>query len=290
MAEAAVAETAPAETGDGASGAPSSSQSGGSTQTGDQSAQPQAVPTTPQVAEPNVPWAKFRQVQTDFTRSRQQWAEQQKKFEADLRAAQELAKAHQQAKDDYTVLEQLLNAHPDLAEQLYQRVSRTPGGRQAAPAQSQNPEFQQLMKEMSEIRSYFTESRKAQQRQREEQEDQLTRQQLDESLGKLLAERELNPEFLGQARAYVLARAANMPDLQMDEVPFLFHEWYKPLHSTLTKQVEGIRSGKQADRGLPASPGSSPTIGQRPSMGAMDNATAKSLEEMLEQRLGWKNQ
>lgn len=249
--------------------------------------QPPAAAKEP---DPHVPWAKFREVQTQFTQTRRQAAAEAQRYQQQLQELQKQYDDHKRFKDDFSVLERLLNDNPDLADQLYQRATK--GGGAAthnAPAQAPH-EVQALLRDMQEVKAILADARQQQVQQRTAHEDELTKQQLDGVLIKCLKDRNMNEAFLDQARSYVLARVAKeMPDLSLEEVPYVFSDWYKPLHQALNQQVESMRSGKQADQRLPVSPGAAPPVSQRTSPGALDATTAQTLEEMLSQRLGWKN-
>jgi hypothetical protein len=285
--EPASAPTAPAESAPAPAPAPTPAPDGGGAAPAPApGVSPEGGSAQPAPAEPNVPWGRFREVQTEYTRYRRDQAAAQQRYEQQIQTAQRDLEAHRKVKDDFTVLEQLLNNNPDIANQLYERATR--GGAQPAGGQPLPQEVQVLLRDMAEVKSILTTARHEQTRQQQAHEDQMTRQQLDNSLKKLLTERKLHEGFLDQARSYVLARVAQMPDLTLEEVPYVFSEWFKPIHQALNSQVETMRNGKRADQVLPASPGAAPPMTGTPKSGALDDTTAKALEELLQQR-GWNN-
>lgn len=242
--------------------------------------------------EPHVPWRKFREVQTEATRFRQAHQQEMGKATQQITALQRQVEESRQAREDYNTLEQLLEDNPDLAEQLFKRAG---GGQGQPPARSAaDPE---VMNEVRQLRSMYEQDKKqqaeAQAAYTEKQENERTDTALGDTLKRLLVEHDLDEGWLPHARAYVLETARRIPNLEMDEVPYVFAEWARPMHGLLVKQLDKWRTGKFADqRTMPPSPNGNGAVmaAGRDAGGANDRTTARFLEEQLKARLGWRNE
>ena len=268
-------------------GAPTASPSGGGSEQGTEV--PGKAPE-----EPHVPWRRFREVQTEFTRTKAQHQTEVQRLNQQMAAMQREHEDLSRVKDDFSTLEQLLEDNPDLAEQLFQRAGR--GGGQAAPARSSDvsPE---VVNEVRQLRALFENQQKAHQQAQstadEQQEMAQTDQQLTAAIGKLLTDHELDEGWLPHARAYILDTARRIPNLEMEEVPYVFAEWARPMHGLLVKQLDKWRTGKYADaRTMPPAPNGNGGVmaAHREAAGANDRKTAQFLEEQLKNRLGWRNE
>jgi hypothetical protein len=197
-------------------------------------------------------------------------------------------------REDFSTLEQLLEDNPDLAEQLFQRAGRGGQGGTEAPHGRVDTE---LTNEVRQLRSMIEQDREASQRSsiqaKEQHEMSQTDQELSTALKKLLAEHDLDEDWLPHARAYVLETARRIPNLEMDEIPYVFAEWARPMHGLLVKQLDKWRTGKFSDQKVmpPAPTGNGAVMAARGEhVGANDRKTAAFLEEQLKARLGWRNE
>lgn len=255
--------------------------------------------TLPDEPEPNVPWRKFREVQRDYTRLKRQHEGEYSKLQQQLQSVEQEKRQLQEVKGTYDVLEQLLEANPDIADMLYERAGKgtaaTPrtglppsGTPSAPPAGTLPPEFQTLQKQMQEVLGFINGSRQSQEQLQQQEELRRTSEELNRQLTGMLTERRLDAEgWLPHVRAFVLDYVREHPETSLDEVKYLFTEWYRPMRGLMQKQFEAWRTGKQEDRGLPPAVAGSPTVQPRPDVGANDNKTASALTELLKQRMGW---
>jgi len=244
--------------------------------------------------EPHVPWRKFREVQTDATRARQGHQAEMQRVQNQIAQYQQQVTELSRVRDDFSTLEQLLEDNPDLAEQLFQRAGQAKrGGAQPASARPDDA----ATREIRELRSMIQQDREQQQRQmaaaREQAETSRTDQELVGQLKGLLVQHELDEGWLPHVRAYVLDVARRIPNLDMTEVPYVFAEWARPMHSLLVKQLDQWRAGKLADqRTMPAATNGNGAVIATPGtgFGPNDRRTAQYLEEQLKARLGWRNE
>lgn len=311
------APAAPAPSAPGGAGAPSGgSDQGGSAQKGPEgapatggraegsSAQPADAPAAPgtegtgaaspgkPVQDPHVPWRKFREAQTELTNIRRQHATEVQKVNAQIASQQQELTQLRTVKADYDILEQLIDENPDLAEQLFQRAGNLrPRAGAQQPAAAQPDADSAAAKEVRELRSMFEAEKRARVNAAEAQRLDATDRELDGALTKLLTDHQLDASWLESAKDYVLATARRIPTLEMDEVPYVFAEWAKPLQTRLNNQLNTWRNGKLADASvLPPTPGSGPVVAGQGQRGALDRTTKSILEERLKQQLGWKNE
>jgi|SRR5262245_13457981 len=249
-----------------------------------QGATPDGVPP---IQDPHVPWRKFREVQTELTNTRRAHAGEIEKIGGQIEALRRENQELGGIRDDFRVLEQLIEENPDLAEQLFQRAgSVREGAKEAAKQPATDPA---LMNEVRQLRSMIEGDRQRTTKAQEQQQLQTTDTELGGVLTKLLADNRLDEGWLPHARAYVLDVARRIPTLEMNEVPYVFAEWAKPLQGLLVKQLNSWRNGKAEDaRVLPPTPGGSPGITAANPHGANDNATKRLLEERL-RSLGWRD-
>jgi len=239
------------------------------------------------IDEPHVPWRKFREVQTDATRARAAHQQEMGRITGQI---EDLRRENQQlsgVRDDFRVLEQLIEENPDLAEQLFQRAgSVREGSKTAAAKPAVDPA---ILNEVRQLRSMIEGDRQRQTHAQEQQQLHATDTELSGVLGKLLAENRLDDGWLPHARAYVLDAARRIPTLEMHEVPYIFAEWAKPLQGLLVRQLNAWRNGKAEDaRVLPPVPSTGGHVSGTVQHGANDNQTKRLLEERL-RALGWKD-
>ena len=254
---------------------------------------PRAAPATAE-GPAGVPWGRFREVQTAHTRLKGEYGNATQEWQAREQELNGQLTQERQKSQDYELLRSLLHQHPDLADQLYERVGGQPG-RGAAPRPGASlaaaqpgvaklaPEHEKLLKETAT----FLQQQGAEQREARRREE-LTRTdaELSTRVTDMLRERNYNEKWLGPAKAYILSRAAQMGDAQMDDVPYLFAEWFKDVHSLVQGQIDGIVKGKVQDQSIPGTP-----VGGAPVRAAVkgnpnDGNTAGQFEEAL-RRMGW---
>lgn len=250
--------------------------------------------TRPELPEPNVPWGRFREVQTSYTRLKREHEAAVRdattkvtQFERDLTEAR-------QVKSDYEALSEALRAHPDIAEALHDRLGRgrlgggAPAGTVALP-----PEVSKRLEKLDTLDKIMERIQKAEQTQQQAEiqaADRQVEQQLDQHLTKLLTDRGYEPEWLGDAKEHVFGRIRTMgpdADVTMDDVTYLFAEWYRKMEKFASARTGTTVAGARDAQRLPPVPGGSPPITPAPTAaGALDGNTARALEEQLRQR-GW---
>lgn len=248
-----------------------------------------APPAAPQSApdEPHVPWGRFREVQTQFSQMRRAAQQAQEKYEQQIAQHQKELEELRTYRDDFTTLERLLEANPQLAEQLYQQAGQNPLNRGVSPTQPAVPaEVVAALKDVQELKQLIAGERQKEMLRQQAEQDRQVSTQLDNDLRRYLTEAGMDEGWLPHARGYVLERVRAMPTLDIQDVPYLFAEWRKPMQSLVHRQVESWRSGKAQDQQLPASPAPTPPISGRPNFGANDRTTMDAMLEEL-QRRGW---
>jgi len=226
-------------------------------------------------------------VQTDATRARSAHQQEMGRVNTQI---EELRRENQQltsVRDDFRVLEQLIEENPDLAEQLFQRAgSVREGSKQAAAQPHADPA---ILNEVRQLRSMIEGDRQRVSQAQEQQQLHATDTELSGVLGRLLADNRLDDGWLPHARAYVLDAARRIPTLEMHEVPYIFAEWAKPLQGLLVRQLNSWRNGKAEDaRVLPPVPSTGGHVSGTVPHGANDMTTKRLLEERL-RALGWKD-
>jgi hypothetical protein len=243
------------------------------------------------LADPHVPWRKFREVQTELTNTRRQHQSEVEKIHGQIQALTQQNQELAQIKSDYDILEQLIDENPDLADQLFERAGQLKpraGASPAAAASEANPE---VLKEVRQLRGMIDAERAARAEAVENQRLDQTDRSLQEQLRGLLGQAELDESWLPSVREYVLSVARRIPTLSEEEVPYVFAEWAKPLQERLHKQLSTWRNGKLTDqRMLPPSPNGGHTVSASGARGALDRNTKSILEERLKNALGWRNE
>ena len=261
-------------------------------------AQATPTPSADGQAVPDVPWARFREVQTahtrlnrEYARAREEWNQREQAFQQQVEQART---QNGQVAQDYELLRQLLMQHPDLAEQLYQRVGGaglpgTPSARPAAAAGDGytrlHPDQEKLLRQVAEYtQSQSHLSQQAQQRQEREQTDR----ELTTVVTNLLQQRGWDGKWGDAAKAHIFRRAAQMGDAQMEDVPYLFAEWFKTQSELVNGEVNRVLKGKVADTALPPATPAGVAAPVRPgvNLGQNDEQTAQHLEGIL-RRMGW---
>lgn len=258
---------------------------------------PGAQPDAPARDERDVPWATFRQLRreyTDFKRTTES---------ARTQHAQEMARLNQQMQEaaqernDYRSLRAALNAHPDLAQALYERLS---GGRGApagaAPAAAvgapqPSKELANLERQVSAIAGDWAQIKQERAQAAQRAADMELSRQLDTEVKKFLTGKDYPEEYVELARSYVLhrVRAPDMDDATIDDVPYLLNDWFKIMEGGHQRRINRLRDGTRATGAAvppvtPASP--SAPIQQTAPSGALDGTTAALLEAELRKR-GW---
>lgn len=251
--------------------------------------QPGASSQAPETRLPptDVPYAKFREVQTEHTRLRQQMAQMEREHGERQRAWEQRQAAIREQEENYQAIAALLNENPDIAEQLYQRVGKGSGATRQPAGPVVDPE---ITKKLSTIEQWVQSEREQRQRDMQRQADEQAQRQVDGKLQSLLEQTGYSVDaFLPDVRFYVYNRLRTMPDARLEDIPHLFGEWYRRFEDLYNKRVEGLRGAKaDAATASPPTPGPTPAaIAQQGPKGAMDNVTSTKLEELLKQRLGW---
>ncbi len=286
-------ETLPVETPAAESASPPPAESGGEGKPPAEGEKPPGVEGAQAESTPHVPWARFRQVQTEFTRARRGWADEQQKLTAQIEQSRKELEGIRRVEREYRAIEAALRAHPDLAEALAERLGSGRPGTQS-PTAALPPEAAADLKAMRSHANEWRADREAQRSERERalaaQEEQQVRAELDTNLRKILTERNYGEALLPAARAYILhrIREEKMEDADFEDVPYLLADFFKAIEGVHQGRMQSYRNGKEQDRALPASPGVSPPVSAKPAYGAMDGDTAKILEEELAKR-GWNN-
>jgi hypothetical protein len=297
MGEAAVTEPTPATTPavapePSASPAPSGGAGEGSSAQPTEGAKPPDQLAAPAEPALHVPYARFREVQTAHTRMRREYDTAREQWQRDLAEAKAEVAAKARFEKDYAALEGALRAHPDIAEMLRERLGSAPArpatGVQPPQAPIVDPKLQA---EVGELAGYVRQLRAQQAQQQEQQANHQLRQELHTSLKKELAGKGYNEKFLPQAEAYILQRVSSpeMADATVDDVPYLFAEWYKLMEGAFQERLSSLVNGKREDaRTIPATPGGQVPILPAVKPGGLDADASKALEEALAQR-GWNN-
>ena len=258
-----------------------------------------AAPLPPLTPEP-VPYAKFREAQTAATRYRRQmqaaeqrWQEQIQEREREWIAERERLNAQA---ENFAAMQSVLEQHPDLADQLYERLGT---GGQARPQQQPPvaqlpPELVERLSKIDDVTGYIERAERRERQAAFEAGLRETQSELNTSVKKILTDRRYQnvDKLTPLASNYVLWRVRNMgPDAEvgMDVVPALLAEFLMPLEEEYSARLDGYRQGKVADRATnPAVPGGAApgTLATRPTAGANDSTTARRLEERL-RAMGW---
>lgn len=239
--------------------------------------------------DPHVPWAKFRSVQTTNTQLRRQMQEAESRYQAELDKIRQDMAGVSRYREDYQALEEILRAHPDLAEQLYERVQ----GKTTAvpkPTMALPPEITSALEKVGRLEERFLQQERHHQVLSQDAADRALSEQLNQQLSGLMKTRGYPETLLPDARSYVLSRVNDMPDLTLDDVPYLFGEWFKMMEQARQTWTGGMVQGKRADLAAsPPMPGGSPgaPITERTEPGRNDGRTKERLEQMLRERLGW---
>jgi hypothetical protein len=220
---------------------------------------------------------------------RRQYAMEQDRGQRELMALKKQIEELQAVREDYSTLESLLEQHPDLAAQLEERA----GQGRTAPATPATaalpPEYAALNQKVDKVLGWIEGQQRSTQTAQQQQENQEVDRELTGVLGKLLTERKLDPEWLPHVRAFVLQKAKEWPDLDLEDVPHVFVEWYRPMHGLLSKQLNAWKSGKASDMLLAPAPSGAPVVNGAKRATAFGGETNRALADLLASR-GWNNQ
>lgn len=288
-------------------------QPGGTAQpTGQPGAEPKAAgePGAPPAAEgePHVPWARFREAQTARTQAMREmqqrnedWTKKEQDYQSQLEELRGGSDQQKQIVQDYEEISRLLQANPDIARALMQRLGEggiptngVPGqpwaGHRAAPAQpATSPEMKKFAEIAERLEQRLTQQEKSEIEAERTRRNTETDRQLDDACVKFLEPRGYDRSFLEDAKEHVLKMAAKYPDLEMEDVPFVLGTWFKGMSTKIQGQVNKFLEGKKQDAGLPPSPGgAAPPVRTETPAGANDAQTSQRLKEDLS-RLGWSN-
>jgi len=193
--------------------------------------------------------------------------------------------------DDYEALQAALQQHPDIADQLYERLGVPASNRRGSVEIP--PEIAEKLAKLDRIDAAIAQ---VQQREVETQKQmrlQKTETELDGGISKILTDRRYRhvDRLLPLCKDYVLERVREMEDATMDDVPHLLAEYLLPWEQEFQARLEAYRQGKTEDLRLPASAGAGQQapLSQKAGLGANDETTSRIAEELLAQRLGWGN-
>jgi len=232
-------------------------------------------------------------VQTAHTRLRREYDAATRKSQEQISAFERDLTDAKKYQDDYTALVDALKAHPDIAEMLAERLGK-PGGARPPTAVTATvpPELQKRLEKLDKLDQLWDVVSQAQKKQQEAElrlQDQQVGQQLDGALKGLLTERQYDQKWLPKAKAYVLSRIRDMgpdADVQMEDIPYLFAEWFKDMEEFVQARTGQVVNGKREDQRLPPAPGPGAPVSGKPEVGALDGTTARALEAALRQS-GW---
>lgn len=242
---------------------------------------------------PPVPYSTFKRERANFRR-------QIRELEGRITGGSEwerkygdLERQHKELEGrfgDYNALAAVIRANPELADQIQEAIRQSGG---AAP-QRGSPEYAKLPPEVLRTLAgmgTLVEQVQAGQKQAAERQEaaqlDATRKDVQGRIGKLLKAKGLSEKFLPGAEAYVLKRVNDLgEDAEMDDIPYLFAEWAGPLLDWHQSQLAALTSGKKADAGLPAVPGSSAPVTAAPAKHGLDGEATKRGVDFLLQR-GW---
>lgn len=248
-----------------------------------------------------MPYATFRdarrrgsEAKAALERAQQEWATERQALRAEM---EELKRGgvDPQIRQDYDNIVAALQAHPDVARLLEQRLRE--GGGMPVPARANGhvpPEVDTRLKSVND-RLDKLDARHSQEERAALQAEQRARnaethQKLDAQIGQFLTRKNYGPEFLALARDYVLSRAMEdaWSDMELEDVPIVLSEWHATLEKALQTRQEKLLAGKKVDAGLPPTPGApAAPVRQEAQVGANDNETARHLESLLRSQAGW---
>jgi hypothetical protein len=244
-----------------------------------------------------VPWAEHRQLKSEITRLRRESQESQRRYQTEMQTLQQqresVAADMRRKADDYDVLRGALQEHPDLADQLYERLGMTGDKR---PGRGELPIPAAIAEKLAKLDRIDAAIAKVEQREADTQRQlrlQETERELDGGISKILTDRRYKaPErLLPLCKDYVLERVREMEDASMEDVPHLLAEYLLPWEQEFQARLEGYRQGKTEDLRLPASGGGGAQnpIAAKTGLGANDDTTSRIAEELIASRLGWGN-
>lgn len=245
----------------------------------------------------HVPYGRFRQVQTEYTRDRRQWQQEQARLQRQIDETARAQEAHSRDLADYNALKKFLQANPDLGEAFMERMNGRGGAAGTtgqAPVATLPPKLAADLEKtrtfMEQMASERAADRQAQAQAARAAEEKQLEQELDVTVRKELTTRGYGDAILPIAKAYVLRRVLDdkMDDAGFEDVQYLLADFWKALDGEHQRRMTTYRNGKTEDRSIPATPGSSPPISASPEKGALDHVTSKRLEDALTQ-LGWNN-
>lgn len=250
---------------------------------------PEPAQTPPARDDLHVPYPKFREVQTAYTRERREWTAAQQKYDRQIASMEQELGENKKLARDYRLLEDALAAHPDLLDALQQRMQGKAPGQTSTPAPAALPkEVADRLGKIDAIADEFTRMRTVRAQQEQLHEDRQAFGQLDGGLKKMLTEKGYGEDLLPAARAYVLRRSLD-PDMEgaaLEDVPYLFNEWYRAQENWFQGRLTALRNGSTAaQRAVPANPGSTNApVSGKPDSGALDDKTSALMERLLTER------
>lgn len=244
-----------------------------------------------------VPWAEHRQIKSELARQRREAAQLQQRYQTEVSTLQQqreqVAADIRRKADDYEALQAALVEHPDIADQLYDRLGTPAERRPGRDSGAIPPAIAEKLEKLDRIDAAIA---KVEQREVETQKQmrlQETERELDGGIGKILSDRRYKnaDRLLPLCKDYVLERVRQMEDATMDDVPHLLAEYLLPWEQEFQARLEGYRQGKTDDLRLPVSAGGGTQnpLGTKTALGANDDQTSRIAEELIASRLGWGN-
>lgn len=265
---------------------PPPAQSGGPSDANAQpgaSSRPSDIPT-------DVPYAKFRETQRELTRMRQQHEAFQREQQAAQAKWQDQIKTIEREAQDLRDYRDLLEANPDIAEMLIERVNTGKTARPRAATAPQAPAMSpELVAHMQRVDAFMRSQAEREQQARQAAQDQQVSQQLDKRLTQILQTQQYPETFLPMIRQFVIQQAALSKDpVEMEDVPYLAGLWVKQQEDFYNQRIAAMRAGKVADAALPATPGpTTAPVTDATKLDAFGPKTNEYLVQQLRERLGW---
>src|SRR5262249_47348816 len=140
----------------------------------------------------------------------------------------------QQKAKDYDTLEAVLQRHPDLADEIERRLRGEPSTPRAAQAVATLPkeflqEWKQTREQLGQLTNAWAQQENLRKQAFQQQEMEKTGMELRQRLGGLLKEHNYSDKLYPQAEAYILQRVRELGGADMDDLPYIFNEWYKAM-------------------------------------------------------------
>jgi len=248
---------------------------------------------------PQFPWSEHRKLKNQLERYERDLNDRQerlKALETERISWQQNQQALSQKAKDFDALATVLQRNPALADEIERAIHGEPTTARGAAAVAQlPPEFLKQWNEMRQQLGVVTKGWQEQETLRrqafEQQEMQKTGMELKTRLTGLLKEHNYAESLYPQVEAYLLQRVRELGGADLEDVPYLFNEWYKAQEDAFNARLDAFRKGATTSAAAPASPGGGGQlpITAKPDFGALDRKTNEAAEKALRERLGWGN-